>query len=47
LGQKARSVAPSILLGGRQAGATWGKKHGAAVAAAAMAKLKAMGYTVK
>ncbi len=47
LGQKARSVAPSILLGGRQAGAIWGKTHGAAVAAAAMAKLKAMGYTVK
>jgi hypothetical protein len=35
------------MLGGREAGVIWGKKNGAAVAAAAMAKLKAKGYTVK
>ncbi|MBT3331884.1 MAG: DUF2059 domain-containing protein [Rhodospirillaceae bacterium] len=47
LGQKARNAAPSILMGGRQAGVDWGQKNGAAVAAAAMARLKAMGYEVK
>ena len=47
LGQKARNAAPAIMWGGREAGVIWGKKNGAAVAAAAMAKLKAKGYTVK
>ncbi len=47
VGQKARAAAPSILVGSREAGTAWGKKHGAAVAAAAKAKLKAMGFEVK
>jgi uncharacterized protein len=47
LGQKLRAVTPAILVGSRQAGAVWGRKNGAAVAAAAKAKLKIMGYQIK
>jgi hypothetical protein len=47
LGQKARAAAPSILVQGQQAGAAWGAKYGADVAAAATAKVKAMGYAIK
>ena len=47
LGQKVRAAEPAILAGSRQAGAAWGKKNGPAVAAAASARLKAMGYMVK
>ncbi|MFP6748550.1 MAG: DUF2059 domain-containing protein [Alphaproteobacteria bacterium] len=45
LGQKARAAAPSILVQGQQAGAAWGAKYGADVAATA--KVKAMGYAIK
>ncbi|MDP6830196.1 MAG: DUF2059 domain-containing protein [Alphaproteobacteria bacterium] len=47
VGQKIRAAAPAILAGGRQAGTTWGQKNGAAVAAAAMARLKARGFKLK
>jgi hypothetical protein len=47
LGRKARAAAPSILIQGQQAGAAWGAKYGAAVAAAATARLKALGYAIK
>ncbi|NQV61477.1 MAG: DUF2059 domain-containing protein [Alphaproteobacteria bacterium] len=47
LGQKFRDATPVILELSRQAGAAWGQKNGAAVAAAANAKLKSMGYEVK
>ncbi|MDP6345411.1 MAG: DUF2059 domain-containing protein [Alphaproteobacteria bacterium] len=46
LGQKLRTVGPSILRQSRDAGAAWGRQHGAAVAATAKAKVKAMGYAV-
>lgn len=47
LGQKLRTATPAILAGSRRAGADWGQKNGAAVAAAAMARLKALGYGIK
>ena len=47
VGQKAREAASSILIGSREAGVAWGQKYGAAVAAAAKAKIKAMGYEIK
>ncbi|MBL6954856.1 MAG: DUF2059 domain-containing protein [Alphaproteobacteria bacterium] len=47
LGQKLRAATPVILELSRRAGAAWGQENGAAVAAAANAKLKSMGYMVK
>lgn len=47
LGRKVRAASAGILAASRQAGTAWGTKYGAAIAAAAMAKLKAMGHNVK
>lgn len=47
LGQKFRAATPAIFLASSRAGTAWGKKHGADVAAAAMARLKALGYAIK